>query len=180
MTNAPVLVVPGLGGSGPEHWQSLWEASDPAFRRVVQRDWANPDLEEWLETLHRHIVACEVAPVLVAHSLACSLVVHWGKRFGHGVGAALLVSPSDVDSPAHTPSRVHSFSPIPLVRLPFPGIVVASTNDPRVGFERARFFARSWGSRFVAVSGAGHINDSSGLGEWAEGRKLLQELLRAA
>ena len=180
MTNAPVLIVPGLGGSGPEHWQSLWEASDPAFRRVVQRDWANPDLEEWLETLHRHIAACEVAPVLVAHSLACSLVAHWVKRFGRGVKAALLVSPSDVESPAHTPSKVRGFSPIPLVRFPFPSIVVASTNDPRVAFERAEFFARSWGCRFVAVSGAGHINESSGLGEWAEGKKLLQELRCAA
>lgn len=180
MTNAPVLIVPGLGGSGPAHWQSLWAASDPAFCRVVQRDWAQPDLAEWLATLHRHIAGCEAAPVLVAHSLACSLVAHWVQRFGQGVAAALLVSPSDVDSPAHTPTEVRGFSPIPLVRFPFPSIVVASTNDPRVEFERAEFFARSWGSRFVAVSGAGHINDRSGLGEWAEGRKLLQELQGAA
>lgn len=180
MTNPPVLVVPGLGGSGAGHWQSVWESANPALRRVVQRDWSNPDLAEWLETLHRHITACEIAPVLVAHSLACSLVAHWVKTFGRGVKAALLVSPSDVESPAHTPDIVRSFSPIPLVRFPFPSIVVASTNDPRVGLERAQFFARSWGSRFVAVSAAGHINESSGLGEWAEGKKLLQELLRAA
>ena len=133
----------------------MWEAADPAFRRVVQRDWENPELADWLETLHRHIAACGAAPVLVAHSLACSLVAHWVKSFGRGVKAALLVSPSDVDSPAHTPAEVRSFGPIPLARFPFPSIVVASTNDPYVALERAEFFAKSWGSRFVAVSQAG-------------------------
>lgn len=158
----------------------LWESSDPAFLRVVQRDWENPELAEWLETLHRYIAGFGAAPVLVAHSLACSLVAHWVKRFGHGVKAALMVSPSDVDSPARTPAEVRSFSPIPLVRFPFPSIVVASTNDPYVELERAELFAQSWGSRFVAVSQAGHINASSGLGEWLEGKNLLRELLRAA
>lgn len=177
MTNTPILTLPGLGGSGPEHWQSLWEATNPVFRRVVQRDWENPDLTDWLETLQSHIAACEVAPVLVAHSLACSLVAHWVKKYGCGVKAAMLVSPSDVESPAHTPAEVRSFSPIPLIHFPFHSVVVASTNDPRVELDRAEFFAKSWGSRFVAIPQAGHINASSGLGEWLEGKALLQELL---
>ncbi len=180
MTNTPVLILPGLGDSGPEHWQSLWESSDPAVLRVVQRDWENPKLAEWFETLHRYIAGSGAAPVLVAHSLACLLVAHWVKRFGRGVKAALMVSPSDVDSPARTPAEVRSFSPIPLVRFPFPSIVVASTNDPYVELERAELFAQSWGSRFVVVSQAGHLNASSGLGEWLEGKNLLRELLSAA
>ena len=176
----PVLILPGYGDSGPEHWQSLWEVSDPAFRRVVQRDWEHPELAEWLETLDRHIAGCEGPPVLVAHSLACSLVAHWVNRFGRAVKGALLVSPADVDSPAHTPDGVRSFSPIPLVRFPFASIVVASTDDPYVTLERAEFFARSWGSRFVTIPQGGHLNASSGLGEWPEGKKLLKGLLGAA
>ena len=78
----PILILPGFGDSGPEHWQSLWEASDPAFCRVVQRDWEHPELAEWLETLHRHIARCEAPPVLAAHSLACSLAAHWVNRYG--------------------------------------------------------------------------------------------------
>ena len=172
-----VFILPGLGNSGPDHWQSLWEASDPRLRRVTQRDWDHPELSEWLETLQQHIAACQTPPVLVAHSLACALVAHWVERFGKGVRAALLVSPSDVDSPTRTPPETRSFSPIPLLHFPFPSIVVASTNDPYVELDRAEFFARSWGSRFVIVPQAGHINASSGLGEWEEGNKLLQELL---
>lgn len=180
LLNTPVLIVPGYRGSGPEHWQSMWEVSDPVFRRVVQRDWNRPELSDWLETLNDHIAACEAPAVIVAHSLACSLVAHWAQRYGRGVKAALLVSPSDVDSPSHTPAEVRSFSPMPLAPLPFSSTVVASTNDPRVDLERAELFARSWGSRLVVIREAGHINESSGLGEWLEGKVLLQELLRAA
>lgn len=180
MTGTPILIVPGFRGSGPLHWQSLWQGSDPAFQRVSQRDWNKPDLREWLETLHRHIAECETPPVLVAHSLGCSLVAHWVGTFGRGVKAALLVCPSDVDSPAHTPSEVRGFSPMPLVPFPFQSIVVASTNDPRVALERADFFARSWGSRFMTVKEGGHMNDSSGVGNWPEGRDMLRELWRAA
>jgi hypothetical protein len=65
---------------------------------------------------------------------------------------------------------------MPLQRLPFRSIVVASTDDPYVTLERARAFAEAWGSRIVTVHGAGHINSASGLGHWPSGFALLQEL----
>jgi hypothetical protein len=70
MTNALVLILPGLGDSGPEHRQSLWEASDLAFRRVVQRDWDNPTLAEWVETLHRYLDGYGAVPYSRIASLA--------------------------------------------------------------------------------------------------------------
>jgi predicted alpha/beta hydrolase family esterase len=177
----PILILPGYGDSGPDHWQSRWEAADPACRRVVQRDWLLPTLEEWLATLERHIAECESPPVLAAHSLGCSLVAHWAKSSGARAGlrakGALLVAPADVDSPAHTPDEVRSFSLIPLVRFPFPSVVVASTDDPYSTMDRAELFARAWGSRLVTLSGAGHINADAGFGEWPEGRALLTELV---
>ncbi|HSU93561.1 MAG TPA: alpha/beta hydrolase, partial [Gemmatimonadaceae bacterium] len=62
-------------------------------------------------------------------------------------------------------------------RLPFPSIVVASTNDEYVTIERARFFANAWGSSFVNIGEAGHINSASDLGNWPRGRELLAELV---
>lgn len=153
MITTPILILPGLGNSGPDHWQSLWEAADPAIRRVVQRDWNRPDPAEWLETLHRHIIGREAPPVLVAHSLGCTLVAHYAKNLAHPIKGALLVSPSDVDSPAHTPDEARGFSPMPLARFSFPSIVVASTNDPYVELERAKFFAERWDSRWVTILG---------------------------
>jgi predicted alpha/beta hydrolase family esterase len=174
MSPASVLVLPGYGDSGPEHWQSLWQAADPRFRRVTQRDWLEPKLDDWLAALDRAVSACPTAAVLVAHSLGCALVAHWVKRTGRTVGGALLVAPAV----AEDVEVVESFRPVPLIRIPFPSIVVASDDDPYVPPERAAALARAWGSRFVGLSGVGHINSDSGLGSWPEGRALLDELLR--
>ena len=51
MAPTPVLILPGYGDSGPDYWQSRWEAADATCRRVVQRDWLLPTLEDWLTTL---------------------------------------------------------------------------------------------------------------------------------
>jgi uncharacterized protein len=176
MSARSILVLPGYGDSGPEHWQSLWEAADARCRRVVQRDWLEPKLDDWLATFERELSACTSAPILVAHSLGCVLVAHWVKRTGRRVGGALLVAPADAD----ILEAVETFRPVPLIRLPFPTIVVASDNDAYVSRQRSRAFARAWGSRFVGLSGVGHINGESGLGDWPAGRALLEELLRAA
>jgi predicted alpha/beta hydrolase family esterase len=66
---------------------------------------------------------------------------------------------------------------MPRETLGFRSIVVASNDDPYCDLKRARVFARAWGSVFVAIGGAGHINAASGLGDWKRGRSLLDELM---
>ena len=176
MVTTPVLVLPGYGDSGPGHWQSRWEAADGNLRRVLQRDWLMPDRAEWLATLEREIAACAAPPVLVAHSLGCALVAHRVKAGGGGIKAALLVAPADVEVLALTVEVVQSFAPMPLIPLPFPSVVVASSDDPYVTPGRAAAFARAWGSRLVTLTRAGHVNTDSGFGPWDEGRRLLEEL----
>jgi uncharacterized protein len=176
VTSVPVLILPGYADSGPDHWQSHWERDDPACRRVVQDDWLEPQLDDWLATLDHYVDECAELPVLVAHSLACSLVARWAALPRPLAKGALLVAPADVDSPLRTPDEVRSFSPIALTRLPFPSIVVASRDDPFVSVERASQFAEAWGGRLVILEGAGHINADAGFGPWPEGRRLLAEL----
>jgi predicted alpha/beta hydrolase family esterase len=65
---------------------------------------------------------------------------------------------------------------MPLSRLPFPSILVASSNDEYVTLDRAGAFAEAWGSRFVHIGAAGHINATSGLGAWSRGQALLADL----
>jgi predicted alpha/beta hydrolase family esterase len=174
----PVLILPGLGDSGPDHWQSLWEASSPAFRRVIQRDWETPARADWVAALEAAVAASSERVVLVAHSLACALVAHWAPQARGRVAAALLVSPSDVDAPERTPDVVRDFSKLPLAPLPFPTVLVCSRNDPYVAFSRGEAFAGSWGSRLVDAGLAGHINSASGHGSWPEGRTILETILR--
>jgi uncharacterized protein len=38
VSKPPVLILPGLDNSGPEHWQTHWQKQNPHFVRVEQRD----------------------------------------------------------------------------------------------------------------------------------------------
>jgi uncharacterized protein len=178
---AKLLILPGLGGSGPEHWQTRWESCERACARVQQRDWDRPTLAEWLVAVDEALARQDGPVVLVAHSLACALVAHGARRPAWAsVVGALLVAPADVESPAHTPPETRGFAPMPAGPLPFPTLVVASLDDPYVAPERARHFARCWNAELVEVGALGHINAASGLGDWAEGRRLLGTLLARA
>jgi serine hydrolase len=170
-----VLLIPGLWNSGPQHWQTHWEAKHPDWRRVQQRDFNRADRDEWVRTLNDAITAQTSPVVLAAHSLGCSLVAQWTKDTGGaGVAGAFLVGPSDVEAP-HYPEEGRSFTEVPRVRLPFPSIVVASNNDDFVSLDRAQTFADAWGSRLVDIGPAGHINAASGYGPWPEGEAMLIE-----
>ena len=132
MKNATHIIIPGLGDSGPKHWQSLWQQSLPNAVRVMQRDWENPQLADWLAALDATLQKVSGDCILIAHSLGVALVAHWALKFHSSkVLAALLVSPSDVDSPAHTPDSVRGFAPMPLApRLLRPGVIFEA-NLPR-------------------------------------------------
>jgi hypothetical protein len=148
---------------------------------VQQRDWDSPALVEWLANVDAALAREDGPVVLVAHSLACALVAHGaGRPAWASVVGALLVAPADVESPAHTPPETRGFAPMPSSPLPFPTIVVASLDDPYVAPERARHFARCWKAELVEIGARGHINAASGLGDWAEGRRLLGTLLARA
>lgn len=180
MARPPVLIVPGLGNSGPTHWQSAWQRKHPEFIRVEQADWDHPDFADWLARLDAAINACPSPPLLVAHSLACALVAHWVERHERELHGALLVAPADVDSDSHTPPETRGFRPMPLARFACPAIVVASSNDPFVDIARARHFASRWHARFVEAGALGHINSASNLGDWPFGYALLEELIASA
>lgn len=171
-----VLILPGLYDSGPEHWQSYWERSDPAFLRVRQRDWVTPARADWVATLDAAVAESSPGVALVAHSTACALVAFWASEHRGLVRGALLVGPSDTEASSY-PVGPTGFAPMPRQRLPFPAIVVASEDDEFVSMARAGAFAQDWGARLVNIGSAGHINSASGLGDWPRGRLLLNELL---
>jgi predicted alpha/beta hydrolase family esterase len=177
MRAARILVLPGLGNSGPDHWQTLWE-QQYGYARVTQHDWERPDRARWVDALDQAVARTPDEVVLVAHSLACAVVAHWSRHAPpNKVIAALLVAPADVDCEQHTPPETRGFAPMPLDPLPFPALVVASSNDPYVDFFRAEQFAHRWGASFVSAGAVGHINSASGLGSWREGHRLLEALL---
>lgn len=168
------LTVPGYTNSGPDHWQSWWEQAEVSMRRVEQRDWDHPEPAAWAAALEAAVApATAASTILIGHSCGSIAIAHWVARYRRSVAGAFLVAPSDVDRSGVTPALRH-FGPIPLLRLPFPSVVVASEDDPYCTPARADVFARAWGSELVFMGRAGHINTASGHGPWPEGWSLLR------
>ncbi|PKO43433.1 MAG: alpha/beta hydrolase [Betaproteobacteria bacterium HGW-Betaproteobacteria-3] len=167
-----VVIVPGWRDSGPGHWQTLWAESLPGARRVVQDDWASPSREAWVATLARTIEEAPGPVVIAAHSLGCIATAHLPPETAARIQGALLVAPADPERRA----VLNAFAPVPYAALPYRSILVASSNDPYCPVRLAGAFARAWGSEFVRLQCAGHINVASGHGEWPLGLALLQSL----
>ncbi|MFM2417408.1 MAG: hypothetical protein RL385_2131 [Pseudomonadota bacterium] len=172
-----VLSLPGYLGSGPAHWQTLWERLDTRIERVEQARWDAPDREAWCGALESAVMADLRPTVLVGHSLGAITVVHWAAqtRAAHVVGA-LLVAPADVEHLPQDMVDFPGFSPLPQRRLAFPCLLVGSQDDPFLASSRAEALADVWGARFVDAGRVGHINAESSLGTWSFGRRLLREL----
>jgi predicted alpha/beta hydrolase family esterase len=179
-----ILLLPGLNNSGAGHWQTLWEKLLPNARRVQQQDWDQPQREDWVAALDAEIEALDGTVTLVAHSLGCALTAWWAaehRATAHAakVTGALLVAPPDVER-ADFPVEQHGFAPMPRAALPFKSIVVASTDDPWCALSKARSWARDWGAEFHDIGALSHINASSDLGDWQQGRAWLAQLEKAA
>ena len=170
-----VLVLPGIGNSGPLHWQSLWERSHPELVRLQQRDWNSPLCDEWVSAIEREVSTAGPDVVLVAHSLACLAVAHWSATSRSPIKGALLVAVPDAKGP-NFPTQARGFEQTPTHRFPFRSTVVVSDADPYGSPEHAASLAAAWGSRLVHIGSRGHINADSGLGAWPEGYALLSEL----
>lgn len=174
--HARVLILPGWQNSGPAHWQSRWESLH-GFIRVEQSDWMWPLRGDWMARLEETLLQSERPAVLVAHSLGCHLVSAWAAHTQHPerVRGALLVAPPDLENIEPTPQLAH-WLPLVRTRLPFPSIVVHSTNDPFDPARNAPALAAHWGATVHSVGAAGHINGESGLGDWPAGLNWLQTL----
>ena len=167
-----VLTLPGLYGSGPEHWQSRWEVLHPWFERVVQDDWDNPHLATWAGKLEQALRSSDKPVLLAAHSFGCLTTVHAAARGAPNIAGALMVAPAD-------PEKFGVAEILTGHTLPFPAIVLGSTTDPWMTHGRAEYWAGQWGAQYRCLGAVGHINAETGLGDWPEGLALLGSLAKA-
>ncbi len=172
MTKPTLIIVPGWRDSGPGHWQSLWAEQIQDSKRVVQSDWHTPRREQWVASIAHSIHEVNGPVVIAAHSLGCIAVTHLPEGIQQKIQGALFVAPADPERKA----VLNDFAPVPYAPLAYRSILVASSNDPFCPIRLAGAYARAWGSEFVRIQGAGHINVESGHGEWPLGLALLQSL----
>ncbi|MEN9444366.1 MAG: hypothetical protein RIS47_1256 [Bacteroidota bacterium] len=174
MTN--YFIVPGLGNSGAEHWQTYFESKGEQFQRIQQKEWDAPNCEDWVQNIDKALDGYPLETVvLIGHSLGCTAITTWASRTGKRIKGALLVAPSDIERDTYN-FPATGFSPMSLNKLSFRSIVVASTNDPWVSMQRAQLFAEKWGSGLISIGAAGHINALSAYGKWEQGLKILSSL----
>ncbi len=120
----------------------------------------------------RHPRLAQLRPRPLADIVVGQAAFGAARRVADRTQGALLVAPAD-------PERrgvLADFAPVPYQRLPYPSILVASTNDPYCPVRTAGAYARAWGSEFVRLNSAGHINVESGHGPWPLGLALLASL----
>lgn len=168
------LILHGLGGSGPDHWQT-WLADELTKRdfHVCYPTFSNvdsPDKKVWLEEL---AVAFETIPenqplTVITHSLGCLLWLHFAagqnKRLAKQV---ILVAPP---SPTRILSAAKSFFPVPLekenlTRAAAKTLFVHSSNDPYCSLNETQNFMNI-GLPALVLPNMGHINVDSGHGKW--------------
>ena len=154
-----LVIVPGLHGSGAEHWQSWLQSRFEDAVRVEQQDWGEPDLDRWSDRVTQVVDAAGPGPhVLVAHSFGCLATLHAAaRRPAWRRSQLLLVAPAE-------PAKFGVGHRLPQARLGLDSCVVGSDDDPWMSATQARAWALRWGSEWINLGNAGHINIDSGYG----------------
>lgn len=176
MSGPTTLIVPGLHGSGADHWQAWWQLDDRNAVLVRQDDWSNPNAESWLARLEEAIAAHPNA-LIVAHSLGAILTARLASsRLAPLVAGALLVAPADINRTSNLHRRTYDFGDMPHQKLPFPSLVVASRDDAYMAFDKVRELAADWRAPVQDIGYVGHINVASGFGRWPGGYALAERV----
>lgn len=167
-SDADILIVPGLGSSDPDHWQSRWERQLSSARRAHRSDWDAPDLEARAATLVAAVAGATRPVVAVAHGPGAHVVAAAAGALAGRIAGAFLVAPPDLDDTARVPEVLAGLR-VPTAPLPFASLVIASRTDPLCPYARAEAIAAAWGAPLVDAGDAGHIDAQAGFGPWPEG-----------
>lgn len=166
------VIIHGLGGSGPEHWQS-WLASE--LRSQGEKVYypelptpSTPKCDEWIAALEKEISSFDPSDELIVllHSLSPVCWVHFEKLHPKVIAKKVYMVAPVVTYP--NVEEVESFFPVPEFQ-PHPETeytVIGSENDPWIPLKDMKDFAETYDFPFIYLEGQGHINVAAGYGEW--------------
>ena len=175
-----ILLLPGLFGSGPGHWQYHWKEDVADSEIVGQDNWDFAEADPWIEKVEQALEAAGEA-YIVAHSLGCILTARLAEReIASRIKGALLVAPCDLPETAKLHPGALAFGTMPTAALPFPAMTVGSLDDKYMSLDRLTFLTGLWRSGVRNIGLAGHINIASGFGRWTGGYMLLDSLKQKA
>jgi len=169
------LIVPGVGGSEYDHWQSWLQRQLMSCSRVQQKDWNLPILKDWIEQFVKTVRPIKEDIQIVAHSFGClttiaALAQH--PELNAKIKKLVLVAPANParfgDAGFARDSNNDYAAYFQQLKISVPTTMIISENDPWLGFEDAQNLAKAWKQKPVSVGLAGHINVASGYGPFPE------------
>ena len=186
LTQATVLIVPGLRDYVAEHWQTYLEARLEKVRSVPPLQIDKLNCAKRVDAIQAELDQITGPVILVAHSAGVLMTVHWSAKYQPRdqcqIKGALLVTPPDLHQnwPDNYPSpdvlRQEGWDPLPTEKLPFPTIVIGSTNDHLATLDAVTEMADVWGAEFINLGEVGHLNPASGYGPWPQAEAFICQL----
>ena len=169
------VIVPGVGGSEHDHWQSWLQRQLKSCSRVQQQDWNKPVLHEWIEQFVKTVQAIQEPIQIVAHSFGClttvaALAQH--PELKQKIKNLVLVAPANParfgDAGFARDSQNNYQQYFHQLKLQVPTQMIISENDPWLNFQDALQLAKAWKIRPKNLGQVGHINVASGFGPFPE------------
>ena len=169
------VIVPGVGGSEHDHWQSWLQRQLKSCSRVQQQDWNKPVLHEWIEQFVKTVQAIQEPIQIVAHSFGClttvaALAQH--PELNQNIKNLVLVAPANParfgDAGFARESQNDYQQYFQQLKLQVPTQMIISENDPWLNFQDALQLAKAWKIRPKNLGQVGHINVASGFGPFPE------------
>ena len=169
------VIVPGVGGSEHDHWQSWLQRQLKSCSRVQQQDWNKPVLHEWIEQFIKTVQAIQEPIQIVAHSFGClttvaALAQH--PELKQKIKNLVLVAPANParfgDAGFARDSQNDYQQYFHQLKLQVPTQMIISENDPWLNFQDALQLAKAWKIKPKNLGQVGHINVASGFGPFPE------------
>lgn len=169
------VIVPGVGGSEHDHWQSWLQRQLKSCSRVQPQDWNKPVLHAWVEQFVKTVQAIQEPIQIVAHSFGClttvaALAQH--PELNQKIKNLVLVAPANParfgDAGFARESQNDYQQYFHQLKLQVPTQMIISENDPWLNFQDALQLAKAWKIRPKNLGQVGHINVASGFGPFPE------------
>jgi predicted alpha/beta hydrolase family esterase len=167
------LILHGLGGSGPGHWQRwLHEELTQAGRTVRFPDLPDPDTpdpERWRRQVLAEVAALDGAErVVICHSLSCITWLRVTQELGRPVDRVALVAPPSLRAGLR---ELEPFFPVTataedITRSAARTRLVCSDDDPYCPEGAALLYGEPLELPIDLLPGGGHLNVDAGLGPW--------------
>jgi uncharacterized protein len=168
------LILHGLGGSGPEHWQRWLAPRLRAAGHMVRfPDLPEPDRPDpaaWREALAAELAQLEAdgERIVICHSLSCIAWLNASAAIERPVDRVALVAPP---SPRAGLPELVAFFPVTATRHDVARAagqtrLVCADEDPYCPEGAADLYGAPLGLPTDLQRGGGHLNSDSGLGPW--------------